>query len=182
MPSILVKNLSVAGEMLTLQTRKMRFREVSWKMEYTNKRWIYVGLYYLKQKEALGSAHRKQNVHRRSLPSEAEKWLLIFKTWTRKVSPLRSLLERSASRLSPGETFHCIVNEQSTTLKSWKQLDTTERANEHTNLNETILSYYVSEKIREIWISVRNSVLSSQYHNASMPLIKYLLRILRQTK
>ncbi|EFB16357.1 hypothetical protein PANDA_014482 [Ailuropoda melanoleuca] len=54
----------------------------------------------------------------------------------------QSLLERSASRLSPGETFHCIANDQSMTLKSWKQLDTTERANEHTNLNETILSYY----------------------------------------
>lgn len=168
--------------MLTLQTRKMRFREVSRKMGYTSKRQVNVGPYYLKQKEALGRARRKQNVHRRSPPSEGKKWLLLFKTRTKKVSPLRSWWERSGSRFSQGGTFHCAANEYSTALKSWKQPDTTQRANEHASLNETILSYLVSGKIREIWISVPNSVLSSQYHNASTLLIKYLLRILRQTK
>lgn len=60
--AIFMKNPRVKGEILTLQMRKMRFREVSWKMEY-NKRGVNISLYYLKQKRGYLEALEENRIY-----------------------------------------------------------------------------------------------------------------------
>lgn len=68
--AIFMKNLWVKGGILTLEMRKMKFREASWKVEYRNKRRINISLHYLKQKGILRSTQRKQKVRRRPVPAK----------------------------------------------------------------------------------------------------------------